>query len=262
MKQYYSLMLLKRFRIAVLMLLSMLPLPMAAQEYGWIPAKDAAMVTDLCGLFSDSLRMALDSHLMQFEDSTTVQIMVLVTPSLGGDEISHFTQKVFEEWGVGHKEKDNGVLIVLKPKDSTDGQVRIGVGYGLEGVLPDAFCKSIIEENMVPHFKEDDYAGGVLEAISVIEQVCMGEYSYEDRKAGKSAGGWNALLVLGGLYVLYRLAFKGGKNRSVSLGSTSGAGSSGGSYRSSSSSSSGSSGSAGRSGGGGHSGGGGASGRW
>lgn len=258
MKQYYFLMLLKRFRIAVLLLLSMLPLPVAAQEYGWIPAKDAAMVTDLCGLFSDSLRLALDSHLMRFEDSTTVQIMVLVTPSLGGDEISHFTQKVFEEWGVGHKEKDNGVLIVLKPKDSTDGQVRIGVGYGLEGVLPDAFCKSIIEENMVYHFKEDDYAGGVLEAISVIEQVCMGEYSYEDRKALKSAGWWNALLVFGGLYVL---VFKGGKNRSVNIGRTSDSGSSGSSYRSSSSSS-GSSGSAGRSGGGGHSGGGGASGRW
>lgn len=161
----------------------LLPPPALAQEEhetGWLPEKSMQLVNDLCGTLTGEQQAAMEAKLLLCEDSTGVQIMVLFTPDLGGDEIANFTQRLWEKWGVGNKEKNNGVIIVVKPKNESSGQVRIQPGYGMEGALPDAFCKHIIEDNMIPHFRENDYYAGVDEALDKIISVAKGEYSYAD----------------------------------------------------------------------------------
>lgn len=191
----------RQFRTIILLLVTLaFCMPVKAEEYplGWIPEKQNRLVNDLYGLFTPDQVNELEHRLVAFDDSTSNQIMVLITPSLGGDAIESFSHKVAQGWGVGTKEYKNGVVIVLKPKnDEGDGQVRIEVGYGLEGALPDIFCSSIIEEDMIPHFREGDYYAGVVAAIDVIEAVCVGEYSYERRKEEQKGDMIAALVVLG-----------------------------------------------------------------
>jgi len=197
----------RRFRIFCLVLLSLFACQIVkADEYplGWVPEKQNRLVNDLYGLFSQDQVNALEQRLVAFDDSTSNQIMILITPSLGGDAIESFSHKVAQSWGVGSKEYKNGVVIVLKPKnDEGDGQVRIEVGYGLEGALPDIFCSSIIEEDMIPHFQEGDYYEGVVAAVDVIEAVCAGEYSYERRKEEEKVETITVLLSLGIMLVFF-----------------------------------------------------------
>ena len=186
-----------------------------AQDYpvGWVPEKSNRLVNDLCHLLSENQRQGLEQRLVAFDDSTSNQIMLLITPSLGGDAIESFSHKVAQGWGVGSKEHNNGVLIVVKPKtQESDGQVRIEVGYGLEGALPDVFCHSIIYDDMIPHFRENDYYEGILAAVEVIERVCVGEYNYERRREEQRSDRRVAIIVLvvlvGGslAFVLYAAA--------------------------------------------------------
>lgn len=148
-------------------------------EVGWLPDKGEGLVCDLAGTLSSEQRDALEARLEAFDDSTSNQIVILLTPGLGGNDVSQFAFDVGNKWGIGQRELRNGVLIVIKPKDETAGQVEIATGEGLEGALPDVFCKRIIEDEMIPHFREDDYYGGIVAALDVILPVCAGEYSYE-----------------------------------------------------------------------------------
>ena len=81
------------------------------------------------------------------------------------------------EWGVGSEKFDNGIVILVKPKTSTPGEVFIAVGYGLEGAIPDAYAKRIVTNLMIPHFKENDYFGGVSEACGMLMKLASGEIS-------------------------------------------------------------------------------------
>lgn len=172
----------KRF---IILFLTFLSFSAYADKYpaGWLPDVPKTIVVDLADILTPDQQQKLEHRLVAFDDTTSNQIAVLITPSLGGDEIAHFAQQVFAKWRIGHKE-NNGVLIVLKPKTAiADGEVRIHTGYGLEGALPDGFCSNIIENDMIPHFRDgEDYYGGIVAALDVIEKVCVGEYSYEVRK--------------------------------------------------------------------------------
>ncbi len=150
-----------------------------SDELGWLPEKGDHFVYDYCGLLSDEDIFVYEELLRDFNDSTSNQIVLMVTPGFGGRDISSFAFDVGNSWGIGQKEYENGVLIVVKPKDETKGEVEIATGGGLEGALPDIFCKRIIEEKMIPHFRENDYVGGISAALEVILPVCAGEYSYE-----------------------------------------------------------------------------------
>ena len=90
---------------------------------GWIPQRTTHMVNDYTGILTTKQRQALERRLLDCEDSSGVQILLLVTPDLGGDEIANFTQRVWENWGVGDKKLNNGLIIVVKPKNSTNGHL-------------------------------------------------------------------------------------------------------------------------------------------
>ena len=171
-------------------------------ETGWLPEKEQHLVYDYCGTLSAEQVSELEARLLAFNDSTSNQIVVMLTPGFGGNDISQFAFDVGEKWGIGQKEFANGVIIVIKPKDETKGEVEIATGKGLEGALPDVFCKRIIEDEMIPHFREDDYYGGIVAALDVIVPVCAGEYSYEQYKSDNKVPLFVLLIILGGFVLL------------------------------------------------------------
>lgn len=150
----------------------------------WVPPKSSTLVNDFSGILTDDQRMELERRLVDFDDSTSNQVAVVITPSLNGDEVMNVAQQIGETWGVGHEEFSNGVVILIKSKSDLEpnGDVAIATGYGVEGVLPDVFCGRIINDVMVEHLSEGDYYGALSEALDVILPVLAGEYSYENYK--------------------------------------------------------------------------------
>ncbi len=235
------------------------------------PVNDYAEV-----LFADEEKRLQDFLLGQ-ERKTTNQIVILTVKSLDSDTIEDFAVKVFNNWELGQKGKDNGILIVLATKER---KIRIEVGFGLEGVLPDAVASRIIRDEMAPKFKEKNFADGFMAAAVAIDKAVAGEFQAKEQPKGKDdgGGGWPLWLILllvfggGGLlfFLLLLLATygDGGGGWSSGGGSRGSGGSSGGGGGWGSSSGSGWTSSSdsgfggGYSGGGGGSGGGGASGSY
>ncbi len=144
----------------------------------------ARLVNDLAGLFTHEQAAALENTLVAFDDSTSNQIAVVTVLDLEGRSAAEYATGIGLEWGVGSSEFNNGIVVLVKPKTDTYGEVFIAVGYGLEGAVPDAYAKRIIEEKMIPHFMGNDYFGGVTAACDVLMRLASGEIStvreYED----------------------------------------------------------------------------------
>ena len=132
----------------------------------------AARVTDLTGTLSGDQRAALEDRLKSFETQKGSQIAVLIVPTTKPDEIEQYSIRVAEQWKLGRKGVDDGVLLLIA-KD--DRKLRIEVGYGLEGALPDAIAKRIVADDIAPHFKQGDFYGGIVAGITRIIGVLQGE---------------------------------------------------------------------------------------
>ena len=174
------------------------------------------LVNDLANVLSDQEKQQLESDLDQFAQSTTTQITVVTIPSLNGNEISDFAFKLGEKWGVGQKDKNNGIVIVFKPKIGNEkGAVFIAVGYGLEGVIPDAVAnRNVVDYAMIPRFNENDIYGGLQAGIKVLEGLASGEFTakaYQEKTGEKkSNGGGGFFIVILVIIVLVSL-FRGGR---------------------------------------------------
>ena len=180
----------------------------------------------------------METRLEAFSDSTSNQICVVTISTLDGYEPADYAQRLGQKWGVGST-KDNGVLILLKPRSEAEKyiDVFIATGYGIEGALPDALCKRIINNQMAPFFRQDppDYYGAVEAAVSQIEPIMLGEYNEgtsDDEELGIED--WIVLIVF--IAIILMLAFRPrrprrggwGNGSSWSSGSSSGGFSSGG----------------------------------
>lgn len=144
------------------------------------------LVQDYTGYLSGSEVQELEQALVAFNDSTSTQILVVLVDDLCGYDKAEFTYTLGEKWQVGQKGKDNGIVVMVKPKEIDGrGEVFIAPGYGLEGVLPDATAKKIVEYEMIPHFKQKDYYGGIVSAAITIMEITGGEYSAESYGKGK-----------------------------------------------------------------------------
>jgi uncharacterized protein len=129
---------------------------------------------------------ALEEKLVAFSDSTSTQISIVTVPTLGGYDKADYAQRLGEKWGIGKKQRNNGVLILVKPKQpDSNGQVFIAQGYGLEGVLPDLTCSQIIDNDILPAFRRGDFYGGLDKAVSSIMSITHGEYT-ADEYGGKA----------------------------------------------------------------------------
>ncbi len=135
-------------------------------------------VNDYADILSAEQRDALEQRLRDLDDSTGNQIAVAIVNEFEGDNILDFATRLGKQWGVGQKDKNNGVMIVVKVKtDDSNGQVAIAIGTGIEDIIPNATCQNIIDREMVPHFKENDYYSGINAAIDAIIPIVTGNLS-------------------------------------------------------------------------------------
>jgi uncharacterized protein len=132
------------------------------------------LVNDYTQTLTIDQEEVLENKLVAFYDSTSTQVAVVIIPTLKGNEIADFNVKLFRSWGVGTKEHNNGVLLLISKEDR---RLNITTGYGVEGPLPDITCKEIIDGIIVPQFKGDDYYRGIDEGTDAIMQAVRGEYS-------------------------------------------------------------------------------------
>lgn len=136
---------------------------------------------------------ALEKKLRNFNDTSSTQIAVVTVPSLYGYAPNDYAQQLAEKWGIGQKGKDNGILVLLKPKKNNEnGQVAIAVGYGLEGVIPDAIASRIIRNEMLPAFRQNDYYTGINKATDILMQLSAGEFTADQyaKKNNNDTGRW------------------------------------------------------------------------
>jgi uncharacterized protein len=159
-----------------------------------VPQKPEARVTDLTGTLSRGERDRLEAKLAAFERETSHQVAVLVIPSLQGESIEELGHRIAAAWKLGQAGKDNGVLLLIA---KADRRLRIEVGYGLEGVLPDGKAGAIIREVIAPRFRRGDFAGGIEAGVDAIMSATRGAGAPEvTRRPGKSAGVLGAALPL------------------------------------------------------------------
>ena len=136
------------------------------------PMHPRRIVNDFTGTFTPQQTAALEKKLRNFNDTSSTQIAVVTVPSLYGYAPNDYAQQLAEKWGIGQKGKDNGILVLLKPKKNNEnGQVAIAVGYGLEGVIPDAIASRIIRNEMLPAFRQNDYYTGINKATDILMQL-------------------------------------------------------------------------------------------
>jgi uncharacterized protein len=133
-------------------------------------------VTDSAEILSQADESAIIGIAEELERKTTAQLAVVTVKTTQPETIEGYAVRLFERWGIGQKGKDNGVLLLIA---SDDRKVRIETGYGIEGILPDATCKMIIEEGIIPYFKRGEYSQGILSGASVIVAGVAKEYGVE-----------------------------------------------------------------------------------
>ena len=154
-------------------------------------------VNDNAEILSENARILLSEKLKEHEDRTSNQVVVLTINSLQGESIEEYSNIVFNEWELGQKDKDNGILIVVVPNEK---RMRIEVGYGLEGTMPDIIASRIIREIMTPRFREGDFDGGITEGalavINVLEgQELSGAADFNEESDSPSLSGFSDLEV-------------------------------------------------------------------
>lgn len=164
----------------------------------WLPEKSNRLVNDYSGMLSDAQVQTLEQRLVAFNDSTSNQVVVIITPTLEGDDENAVAQRIGQKWGVGQQEFNNGVVILVKSKTTEEnwGAVAIATGYGVEGALPDLFCKRIIEDRMLGPLGDGDYYRAIDEALEVMLPVLAGEYSYEAYRRDQRQDALLALAVM------------------------------------------------------------------
>ena len=182
-------------RVLLALLLPCLPFAAAAQQQAAIPAFDSPVV-DTTGTLDAASKQQLEQQALALQQRKGSQLQVLVIPSTAPETIEQYAVRAFESFKLGRKGLDDGVLLVVA-KD--DRKVRIEVGYGLEGAIPDITAGRVIQEYMVPKFRQGDYAGGIVDASAQLVKLIDGEPLPEpvaDNPTGPDRGGeWLFALV-------------------------------------------------------------------
>src|SRR6266581_3034045 len=191
-------------------------LALAADEVAVPPLK--ARVTDLTGTLTAQQIQTLEGRLRDFERGKGSQIAVLILPSTQPETIEQYSIRVADAWKIGRAKADDGVILVVAKNDR---KLRIEVGRGLEGAIPDAIAKRVVSDVIAPHFRADDFYGGIAAGADALAKLIEGEtLPPPERRAGasKSSPDYQSLLVM-----LLVLAIIGGGFLSRILGRGAGA---------------------------------------
>lgn len=137
---------------------------LAAQSF----PKPLGRVSDFAGVIDPAIEAEIDHRLDLLEQQTSSEIAVATVESLAGMSVEEYANRLFKEWGVGQAKQDNGVLVLVAPKER---EMRIEVGYGLEGVLPDGLSGQIVREQFTPRFRDGDYSGGIRDGVARVADI-------------------------------------------------------------------------------------------
>jgi len=183
-------------------------LPLLAQD---IPARPnpPRLVNDMANVLSPEQKNILEERLVALDDSSSNQIAIVTVTSLNGYDVADYANRLFRAWGIGNKKNNNGVLILVAIQDR---KIRIEVGYGLEGAIPDVTAKDIIENDIAPGFKAGDYYRGFSEAIQSLSKAAVGEYK-QQRKRDSNGGGGGSLIFIIIIIIVILIISRGGGGR-------------------------------------------------
>lgn len=173
------------------------------------------LVNDVAGVLSPAEKQALENKLVAIDDSSSNQIAVVILPTLDGYPIEEYAIKLFRDWGIGNKKTNNGVLLLVAINDR---KVRIEVGYGLEGAIPDITANSIINNDIKPAFKAGAYYEGIDKATDDLAKAAVGEYKVARKKKGKGTGGSFLLFVIIVFVIVAIVGRKGGGGSNIGGG--------------------------------------------
>src|SRR5476649_7894 len=170
-------------------------------------------IVDQANIIPDATRSAIEQKLADLEAKSGIQLVVATVASLEGQEIEPYANELFRNWKLGEKAKNNGVLLLVAPKER---RVRIEVGYGLEGTLTDALSKVIITNAITPRFKNDDFGGGISRGVEDIIAVLTTDASEWqqrpslrlDNQQTSDPPSW--ILIAGAITLIFLLIVSGG----------------------------------------------------
>lgn len=177
---------------AALLLLAVLPGARPATAEVEVPFLSGRIV-DLADMISAPAEQRIEVELEALENINGAQLAVLTVPTLDGEAIETFALRVVETWKLGQEKQDNGVLLLIARDDR---KMRIEVGYGLEGALPDVIAKRILAERLTPRFQAGDFDAGVTDAVNTISGIVRGEPGALPAKQRSRRGGFNPVSVL------------------------------------------------------------------
>ncbi len=200
--------------ISALLLLTAATVLSAAEP---LPPPPDRYVTDGAAILSSSTVASLDSQLDAFERETSSQVLVATFDRVPEDyAMEDFTQRTAESWGVGQRADDNGAVFFIF---SEDRKLRIEVGYGLEGAIPDATAKQILDREVTPRFRSGDFDAGVTAGVSAILAAAKGEYQGTGRtnadgrsNADDSDNGSGFIFFMIGLFIVANIVMAGRKS--------------------------------------------------
>ena len=177
-----------------------------------IPAKTDKLVNDFANVLSSAERQNLEHKLVQFDDSSSNQIAIILDSSIGDASLEDYSNRVFAAWGIGHKKSNNGILIYAAINDK---KVRIEVGYGLEPVITDIVCSKIIHDYIGPNFRAGNYYQGLEEASNILMKLAKKEINSKEfakskkTKEGRGLGSAIIVLIIF-IFILVRIFGNGG----------------------------------------------------
>jgi uncharacterized membrane protein YgcG len=151
-------------------LMALMALTLLALEVPFL----AGRVNDLAGMIGATDEARIEERLQALEEETGAQVVVLTIPSLEGENLEDYSLRVAEQWQLGQAEADNGVLLLIARDDR---KMRLEVGYGLEGTLPDALCRRVLDDVLRPRFQQGDFTGGIEAGTEAVAGLIRGDVS-------------------------------------------------------------------------------------
>ncbi len=174
-------------------------------------------VNDFASLLSSSARDSLEAQLTRLEQETGAEVAVVTVADMDGTYIEDYAVRLFEEWGIGKKSQDNGVLFLVAVAER---KARIEVGYGLEPIITDARAGRILDERVLPSFRTDSYETGIVQGTAAIEEYVRNGTPpgpLEDNPVETLLGDYTMVMVILGIITMYLMGFMA-RSKSVWLG--------------------------------------------
>jgi uncharacterized protein len=204
-------------KISFLVVFVLLGISGFTQEF---PAKPNTLVNDYTNTLTQDEIYQLERKLVAFDDSTSIQIAIAIIQSTGVYDVDDYAVRLGEHWGVGHKGKNNGIMILVALKDR---KVSIQTGYGVEGALPDAAAAKIRLNEINPNFREGNYFAGLDRATDAIIAYTKGEYKNDTpKRKGQNSSKFPIVLIILIIIIISIISKRGGGRGGQIIGSRGG----------------------------------------